>query len=82
MKLTTGSYYKAEYADVLDASTKQPNVVDQRARTDFMLSGAQALKDLGYVKKLPDKSAFSYDLLAEVIEENPDLYSSLELKYA
>jgi NitT/TauT family transport system substrate-binding protein len=82
VQLTTGSYYKADYADVLDASTKQPNVVDQRARTDFILQGGQKLKDLGYVKKLPDRSVFNYDLLAAVIAENPDLYASLNLKYA
>jgi len=82
VKATVGTYYKASYDDVLDASTKQPNVVDQRGRTDFILGRAQVLKDLGYIKKLPDSSAFSYGLLEQVITENPALYSSLALKYA
>ena len=82
VKATVGTYYKADYADVLDASTKQPNVVDQRGRNAFILGRAQVLKDLGYIKKLPDQSVFSYGLLEQVIAENPALYSSLMLKYA
>lgn len=80
VKATVGTYYKASYTDVLDASTKQPNVVDQRGRTDFILERGQVMKDLGYIKKLPTKDAFSYDLLAEVIAENKALYDSLQLK--
>jgi NitT/TauT family transport system substrate-binding protein len=82
VKATVGTYYKASYDDVLDASTKQPNVVDQRGKTDFILQRAQVIKDLGYIKKLPDRSAFSYDLFAQVAAENPDLYASLKVKYA
>lgn len=81
VKLTTGTYYKAEYADVLDASRKQPNVVDQRRNTQFILDRAQGLKDLGYIKKMPDESVFDYSLLEEVIREEPKLYNSLKLKY-
>jgi len=80
VKDTVGTYYKASYADVLDASTKQPNVVDQRGRSQFILNGGQVLKDLGYIKKLPTSDIFSYDLLGEVIRENKVLYDSLALK--
>jgi NitT/TauT family transport system substrate-binding protein len=80
VKETTGKYYKASFEDVLDASSKQPNVVDQRGRTQFILERGQVLKDLGYIKKLPTEEVFSYDLLEEVIAENADLYESLQLK--
>lgn len=79
-KLTTGSYYKAPYPDVLDASEKQPNVVDQRGNTQFMLDRAKSLRELGYIKTMPDSSIFDYSLLEQVIEEEPELYSSLKLK--
>lgn len=80
VKTTVGKYYKASYEDVLDASTKQPNVVDQRGRTQFILDRGQVMKDLGYIKKLPTEDVFSYDLLQEVIDENKELYDSLMLK--
>jgi NitT/TauT family transport system substrate-binding protein len=82
VQATVGSYFKTNYADALDASTKQPNVVDQRGRTSFILARGQVLKDLGYVKKLPDQSVFDYGPLQQVIAENQALYSSLKLKYA
>ena len=81
-KLTTGTYYKASYEDVLDASQKQPNVVDQRGNSKFILERAQSLKELGYIKKLPDMGIFDYSLLEQVIKEEPELYKSLKLKYA
>jgi len=81
-KLTTGTYYKTDYADVLDASKKQPNVVDQRGNTKFMLDRAENLKKLGYIKKLPTTDAFDYRLLEQVIKDDPKLYASLKLKYA
>lgn len=80
VKATVGKYYKASYADVLDASTKQPNVVDQRGRSQFILDRGQVMMDLGYIKKLPGMDVFSYDLLQQVITENKDLYDSLVLK--
>lgn len=82
VKLTTGTYYKAAYADVLDASRKQPNVVDQRGNTDFILARAQNLVKLNYIKKLPDHSIFDYSLLEQVIKEEPQLYGSLKVKIA
>lgn len=77
---TVGTYYKAERAEVLDASTKQPNVVDQRGQTQFILDGGEVLRSLGYITNLPDEGAFDYTLLEEVIEENADLYESLEIR--
>lgn len=77
---TVGTYYKAERQEVLDASTKQPNVVDQRGQTQFILDGGEVLRSLGYVDKLPDEGAFDYTMLEEVIEENADLYDSLKIK--
>lgn len=77
---TVGTYYKADRADVLDASTKQPNVVDQRGQTQFILDGGEVLRSLGYVDTLPDEGAFDYALLEEVIDENADLYESLEIR--
>jgi NitT/TauT family transport system substrate-binding protein len=82
VKLTTGTYYKASVADVLDASKKQPNVVDQRRNTQFMLDRAENLKKLGYIKKLPGKDAFDYTLLEQVISDESELYASLKLRYA
>jgi NitT/TauT family transport system substrate-binding protein len=40
------------------------------------------MKDLGYVKNLPDKNIFDWSLLTEVIQENPDLYHSLKRQSA
>jgi len=82
VKLTTGPYYKADYADVLDASTKQPNVVDQRRNTHFILARAQNLKDLGYIHNTPGMDIFDYSLLEQVITEDPALYKSLKLRFA
>jgi len=81
-KLTTGTYYKADYEDVLDASMKQPNVVDQRGNSKFILERAQSLKELGYIKKLPTEEIFDYSLLEQVISDEPELYKSLKLKYS
>lgn len=79
IKDTVGKYYKATYADVLDASTKQVLAVDQRKHADFIIERGQVMKDLGYIKKLPDKSVFKFDLLEQVIKENAELYASLKV---
>jgi NitT/TauT family transport system substrate-binding protein len=81
-RATVGTYFKTSLADALDASTKQPNVVDQRPKSQFMLDRAVGMKDLGYVKNLPDKNIFDWSLLTEVIQENPDLYHSLKRQSA
>jgi NitT/TauT family transport system substrate-binding protein len=82
VEATVGTYFKTSLADALDASTKQPNVVDQRSKAQFMLDRAAGMKDLGYLKKLPDQKIFDWSLLEQVIQENPDLYHSLKMQTA
>ena len=65
-----------------DASNKQPVKIDQRDQTTFILERGQSLKELGYIKKLPDANAIDWTLLEEVIAENTALYDSLKLKSA
>jgi NitT/TauT family transport system substrate-binding protein len=78
VQATVGTYFKTSLADALDASTKQPNVVDQRDKTRFMLDRAVGMKDLGYLKNLPDQQIFDWTLLEQVIQENQNLYHSLQ----
>jgi NitT/TauT family transport system substrate-binding protein len=40
------------------------------------------MKDLGYLKNLPDQKIFDWSLLEQVIQENPDLYHSLKMQTA
>jgi NitT/TauT family transport system substrate-binding protein len=82
VEATVGTYFKTSLADALDASTKQPNVVDQRSKAQFMLDRAAGMKDLGYLKKLPDQKIFDWSLLEQVIQENPELYHSLKMQTA
>lgn len=82
VEATVGTYFKTSLADALDASTKQPNVVDQRSKAQFMLDRAAGMKDLGYLKNLPDQKIFDWSLLEQVIQENPDLYHSLKMQTA
>ena len=77
---TVGKYYKASEQVVLNASVRQPNVVDQRGQAQFMMDRSKSTKELGYVDKLMDKNAFDWTLLQEVIAENKSLYDSLKLK--
>ena len=78
VQATVGTYFKTSLADAVDASTKQPNVVDQRAKQQFMLDRAAGMRELGYLKTLPDQSMFDWSLLEQVIQENQDLYGSLK----
>lgn len=80
VKDTVGKYYKAEVDDIMNAASKQPVIVDQRRQQDFMTEGAQSLIDLGYIGSLPDKGAFHWELLDQVVAENKDLYDSLKWK--
>jgi NitT/TauT family transport system substrate-binding protein len=80
LKDTVGKYYKTTMEAAINASNKQPIVVDQRGQTQFILDRGVSMKELGYVKKLPDKGAFDWTFLESVISENPDLYASLKLK--
>ena len=82
IKATTPKYFKTTYEAALDASTKQPGMIDQRKNQDFILGRAQNLKDLRYIKTLPTADIFDWSMLNEVIAENPDLYSKLKLKSA
>jgi NitT/TauT family transport system substrate-binding protein len=82
VQATVGKYFKASLADVLDASTKQPNVVDQQHKASFMLDRAKDMIALGYLKKQPDQSIFDWSLLQQVIDENKALYNSLQRKSA
>lgn len=82
IELTTPKYFKTTVAAALDASTKQPGMIDQRKNQDFILGRAQNLLDLRYIKKLPTAEIFDWSMLNEVIAENPDLYAKLKLKSA
>lgn len=82
VQATVGSYFKTDFKDALDASSKQPNIVDQREKSRFMLDRAVGMKDLGYLKTLPDEKIFDWSLLEQVVAENQDLYNSLKVKAA
>lgn len=82
VQTTAEKYFKNSIASVLDASQKQPCVVDQRSKQQFMLDRAADLQELGYLKKLPGAEIFDWSLLEEVIAENPDLYRSLQIQSA
>lgn len=80
IKLSTPKYFKTSFEAALDASTKQPGMIDQRKNQDFILNRAQNLKDLRYIKALPTTEIFDWSMLNEIIAENGDLYSKLKLK--
>ncbi|CCE01710.1 ABC transporter substrate-binding protein [Bradyrhizobium sp. STM 3809] len=82
LKDTVGKYYKTSMEAAVDASSKQPIVVDQRSQTQFIIDRGMSMKELGYVKKLPDQGAFDWSLLEAVIAENKTLYDGLKLKSA
>ncbi|MFE1597267.1 ABC transporter substrate-binding protein [Methylobacterium sp. ID0610] len=82
LKDTVGKYYKTSMEAAVDASSKQPIVVDQRDQTRFIIERGASMKELGYVKKAPDEGAFDWSLLEAVIAENKGLYDGLKLKSA
>ena len=82
LKDTVGKYYKTSMEAAVDASSKQPIVVDQRSQTQFIIDRGNSMKELGYVKKLPDQGAFDWSLMEAVIAENKALYDGLKLKSA
>jgi NitT/TauT family transport system substrate-binding protein len=60
--------------------------IDQRSQVDFIMDGVDFMLDLGYIPEdlasevdSPDK-VFDWSYLEAVIEENPELYESLEHK--
>lgn len=82
LKDTVGKYYKTSMEAAVDASSKQPIVVDQRNQTQFIIDRGQSMKELGYIKKQPDQGAFDWSLMEAVIAENKPLYDGLKLKSA
>ena len=82
LKDTVGKYYKTSMEAAIDASAKQPIVVDQRDQTKFIVARGASMQELGYVKKAPDEGAFDWSLLEAVIAENKSLYAGLKLKAA
>ncbi|QFR34151.1 ABC transporter substrate-binding protein [Ancylobacter sp. TS-1] len=82
LKDTVGKYYKTSMEAAVDASAKQPIVVDQRNQTQFIIDRGQSMMELGYVKKLPDQNAFDWSLMEAVIAANKPLYDGLKLKSA
>jgi len=80
--LTAQKYFKTTEAVVAKSSSIQPCVVDQKDKQQFMLDRAADLKDMGYLGKVPGEEVFDWSLLDEVIEENAELYGSLERKRA
>lgn len=77
VEATVGKYYKADEETVLDASTKQPLMVDQRNKQQFMLDRAKSVLELGYISNPLDESLFDWSMLNEVIAENAELYRSV-----
>lgn len=77
VKDTVGTYYKASFETVLDASTTQYLMIDQRSNEKFMVDRSQSVAELGYIKQPLDNSSFDWSLLEEVVAENSDLYRSL-----
>ena len=82
LKDTVGKYYKTSMEAAIDASSKQPIVVDQRNQTQFIIDRGQSMQELGYVKTKPGSGAFNWSLLEAVIAENKSLYDGLKLKSA
>ncbi|QIG50447.1 ABC transporter substrate-binding protein [Nordella sp. HKS 07] len=82
IKSTVGKYFKTDLAVALDASKKQPNVVDQRDKTGFLIERSQSLTELGYLRGPSNEAAFDWSLLQEVVAENSDLHNSLQRKSA
>lgn len=74
---TVGTYYKTDFETLIDASTKQFLMIDQRRHQQFMIDRSQSMVELGYTKKPIDASAFDWSMLDEVIAEETELYRSL-----
>lgn len=77
MKDTVGTYYKTDFETLMDASTKQFLMIDQRRQQQFMIDRSNSMVELGYIKQPIDESTFDWSLLEEVIAENPELHRSL-----
>src|SRR5690606_5303908 len=82
LKDTVGTYYKTTMEAARTAMQRQPIVVDQRNQAQFILDRGQSMKDMGYIKRMPDDKAMDWSLLESVIAENASLYESLKFKSA
>ncbi len=79
---TAGTYYKTSLEALRLAQSSQPVMIDQRNNDGFFADRSNSLLQMGYVEApLPD-DAIDWTLLEEVIDENPDLYSALNLTSA
>ncbi len=74
---TVGTYYKTDFETLIDASTKQFLMIDQRDNQQFMIDRSVSLMELGYIKKPIDESVFDWSMFEEVVAENPELHRSL-----
>ncbi|MHA6645496.1 ABC transporter substrate-binding protein [Mesorhizobium sp. A623] len=77
---TVGTYFKASYETVFDASVKQPSMVDQRKNSEFITGRSKSMMELGYMKSAVSEEIFDWSILAEVQSENEELYNELALK--
>ena len=82
LKETVGTYYKTTLEAATLASQRQPVMIDQRNQTQFILQRAQSMKEMGYLKKLPDAKMFDWGPLEKVIAENQAMFNGLKLKSA
>jgi NitT/TauT family transport system substrate-binding protein len=82
LKETVGTYYKTTMEAATLASQRQPVMIDQRNQARFILERAVSMKEMGYLKKLPDAKLFDWSPLEKVIADNRPLFDSLKLKSA
>jgi NitT/TauT family transport system substrate-binding protein len=82
LKILVGPYYKTSLENAKIAMSRQPSVVDARSQTQFILDRVDSIKEMGYIKGKPGRSAIDWTLLEAVIAENPELYGKLKHKSA
>ena len=73
-----GPYFKTSLENARVGMANQPAVVDARSQTDFILERVESVMEMGYIRNAPDRSTIDWTLLEEVIEENPELFASLQ----
>jgi len=85
--ITFGKWYKVAERSLVELAlgSVYPQI-DQRNQIDFIMNGVAFMKELGYITDnnaslvdSPDK-VFDWDPMLNVIDENPELYDSLEAK--
>ena len=82
LKELVGTYYKTTIENARIGANAQPGKVDQRAQTDFILSRADSLVAMGYIKKRPTKDSIDWSILEQAIAELPDVHAKLHYKSA